>query len=716
MQASYYTERQAEDAMSIMATWMSHNSKLRVVYHGGTAVDADIFNATIRIPRLACASGMTQEALMLLRTRVYHEAGHIDETKLTKNEYPKGVLHEIWNALEDRRMEAVLARKHKGCDMVFRWSAQHHNRKIAEKLTSGHPAKPLWEALVAMSFILEGLQPAWNLSDKARAYVDAAYDEFAKIRLTKNAKGALALAKKIYDILKETHQEYKEQRPQPQPQPQQGEPQEQEDGESSGQESGQAQPPQDFDDEEEQEEQEGKKSSSSGDDEDESEKSDSDSEDKEDEDDSDGSSGSSGDEEDGEEDEDDISSGKSGDDNGDDSEESDDDSDGSSGGEDDGDDSESNGQNTDESGSQEDKNSSKPVKDADNHNDSDDPKYEPKNSEQDDKGDKEEDKQSDEEMEKELQKESDGISKEEIENEELDDYFKDLDPRDSEYLSRRDYDQHIIPPSSDDDRMEYKNRRETVAVMVAAMTRSLEQALRSLARCRKKPYLRQGNIDKQRLVHIAKGLSKEVFCTTRNGMTLDVAVEIIIDESGSMNEWMEVQLLAMAIGEALEAIHIPFEITGTTTTGGRRPPLDGFSRTNPIMYRHYKTFEEQWRTVRQRIIHTSRRNNNIDGEAVEYCAFRLAQRKEKRKIIFSLSDGEPCGGQGNDEALAANITRVCQRARENKIEVYGFGIGTVQPKRYYGSKYFVYLQDPESMGADFVRRFAAIVTGGAVHV
>ena len=144
-----------------------------------------------------------------------------------------------------------------------------------------------------------------------------------------------------------------------------------------------------------------------------------------------------------------------------------------------------------------------------------------------------------------------------------------------------------------------------VAVMVAAMTRSLEQALRSLARCRKKPYMRQGRIDRQRFVQIAKNLSKEVFYKTRDGMSLDVAVEIIIDESGSMSGWLEVQLLALAIGEALTAIHVPFEITGTTTSGHSAPPLDGFSRTKPIIYRHYKAFGEQWHTVRHRIINTS---------------------------------------------------------------------------------------------------------------
>ena len=729
--AGYYTERQAEDAMAILASWMGHNNNLRVKYHNGTAVDADIFQGTIRIPRLACASGLTQEALMLLRTRVYHEAGHIDETKLTKREYPKkGVLFEIWNALEDRRMEAALARKHKGCETVFRWSGQHHNKKIAEKLNAGKPAKPLWEALVAMSFLLEGLQPAWNLSEKAQAYVDAAYDEFVKIRQMKSAKETLGLAKRIYDILKDAHQEYKKEHQQSQEKSQEqeqqdGEPQSGETQEVEGEASSQG--PRDFDEEEEQEQQEQKESRAKAkeeEEEDESEESkpgeeSGDEGDEENEDDSDksGSDSDEGDEENEDEGEDEDGESKAADSDSDKDEEGEDEDDSDSG--------------SSDSNEDEDEEDGDNSKDADSDHDSDDShggesetgknkndNDEPKDGEEENPSSdgEEEDEQSDEEIEQEMEDECEGVSKEDIENEELEDYFKNLDPRDTDYLSRRDLDEHLIPDIDDDDKQEYKDRREMVAVMVAAMTRSLEQALRSLARCHKKPYMRQGSIDRKRYVQIAKNLSKEVFYKTRTGMNLDVAVEIIIDESGSMDNYLDVQLLGLAIGEALEAIHIPFEITGTTTSGDHTPPLDEFTRTNPIVYRHYKTFNEKWHTVRSRIVHTGQHNNNIDGEAIEYCAFRLAQRKESRKIVFSLSDGEPCGGQGNDEALAANIIRVCQRSRESGIEVYGFGIGTTAPKRYYGAKYFVYLKDSVSMGPQFVRKFADIVTGGMVHV
>jgi len=295
---------------------------------------------------------------------------------------------------------------------------------------------------------------------------------------------------------------------------------------------------------------------------------------------------------------------------------------------------------------------------------------------------------------------------------------KNLDPEDAKYTARRDLDEHIIPENGDAERSLFKERREMVAVAVASMTRGLEQALRSMSRNRKQAFLQRGRIDQRRLTEIAKGISKEVFYKTRKGEKLDVAVEIIIDESGSMSNYLEVQLLALAIGEALTAIGIPFEITGTTTKGGFRtriPPREGFTRTNPIAYRHYKTFGETWMSARSRIVHTGQRNNNIDGEAVEYCAFRLAQRKESRKVIFSLSDGEPCGGQGNDAQLAANLKRVCKKVRKAGTEVYGFGIGTNGPESLYGKEWFVYLKGSAEMGPAFVRKFADVVTGGRIR-
>ena len=148
----YYDESGAQNAMAIIAKWMGQSSNLRVLYHDGTAVDADIFNGVIRIPRLACSGGLTEETMQLLRHRVYHEAGHISKTKLDKDDYPSGALFEILNAIEDRRMEKAVEVEYPGATPVFDFGHRYNHQKIVERAAEEGIDAPLWEALVAMSF------------------------------------------------------------------------------------------------------------------------------------------------------------------------------------------------------------------------------------------------------------------------------------------------------------------------------------------------------------------------------------------------------------------------------------------------------------------------------------------------------------------------------------------------------------------------------------
>ena len=694
----YRSGRQVEDAMAVVAGFISNNRNIDVRYHEGTAVCADIFNNKIRIPKLACASGISQEDLMVFRGRVYHEAGHIDISSLARSEFPKGALFHIWNAIEDVWMEAKESKKHKGCEVVFRHNAKFHNREIGKRIIANGAAGPLFEANSAMMLTYVGLQPSWELSDKAQVYFKAAYETFAELAFSKNSQDNLRLAKRILKILKQASKEYNKKnpektpqqqqpQPQPQPQPQNGE------EKSSDNEDAQAGIPGDVDDEEEEQSggSSGEPDENSEPDEESDKKSDDESKDSSPEEDSEekngdvkGDSKSKEDSEEGDEGKEDCDSGSE------------------SGGESD---SDSDDECSDSDGDSE-----------DNNSDDSSSKSKPGGGTESEEQDSVEEDNDDSEDGGDLENEVEGLSRQEALDEKIEEIIQNIDPRDSEYLSRRDLDKHIVPDIDDRDKSTFECRRGDVSVMVAAMTRTLEQALRSMARNRKERFLRRGRIDKRRLVQIARGLSKEVFYKTREGASLNTAVEIVIDESGSMSEaCLSVQLLAMAIGEALTAIGVPFEITGTTTTG-QRLPLDGMTRTQPMVYRHYKSFDEKWQAVRSRIVKTGAHQNNIDGEAVEYAAFRLSQRPEKRKVVFSLSDGRPFGAQGMEAQLGSNLIRVCKRCRESGIEVYGFGILTELPRQYYGHEYFLYLDGIETIGPDFTRKFTEIITKGAVRL
>ena len=99
---------------------------------------------------------------------------------------------------------------------------------------------------------------------------------------------------------------------------------------------------------------------------------------------------------------------------------------------------------------------------------------------------------------------------------------------------------------------------------------------------------------------------------------------------------------------------------------------------------------------------------------VEFAAMRLAQRKEKRKIIFSLSDGCPCGGEGNDYDLGRKLIRECEKCRTSGIEVYSFGIGTDEPSKYYGKEFSVRL-DGNEIGKGLSTGISSVMTKGKIR-
>ena len=693
----YRGTAEVEDAMAVVAKWISANRSIKVVYHKGAVVDADVMKGVIRIPRMACASGVTEDALMLVRGQVYHEAGHIGETKgVDRAEYPKGALFSVWNALEDRRMESVVADKHVGAGPAFSWMMDFYHKEIAGK--AGKEKAALWESLVAMSFQSEGKAPIWKLSDKAQVYFDKGYDKFCEWRGCADVRATLELAKELHELLKDASEDFKQK-------------QNQGGGQGEGEEG---------EGEEGQEKQEGKgKSKKSKKGEKGEEKSEGgeggEGDDKgEKDEDGEGSGSGSGDfedEEEGEEgkqekgkeeDKDGEEDGEGGDSEGADGS----DGDGDAEGESDGD------------GAEGGKADSKAGKSEDGEASEGDGKvvpggeYNPQDEEA--QGGKGED------WGKELEDECDGVTQQEVAGKVLAEMFGDMDTSDL-YFSRRDLDVHAAVPSDDDSKTMFKGLRESCGVAVASMTGALKQALRSMSRVRKNPYQRQGRIDGKRLVAISQGLSKEVFFRKTDGVDLDVAVEIVIDESGSMiGKTGEVAKLAAVLGETLKAIGVPFEVTGSTTMYQQgeagMPAIGDMDRVNPIIYKHYKTFGEDWAAVRQRVVNVSSNLHNVDGEVVEYAAFRLAGRKERRKIVFSLSDGEPCAGHNNDMDMGRNLKRVCERARKNGVEVYGFGIGSYAPQTFYGARNFMFLEKADTMGADFIRDFVGKITGGRVRV
>jgi cobalamin biosynthesis protein CobT len=663
-----FSTNEIEDSLRVVADFIGDKG-VTVVYHDKPSVYADVDTKTIYIPRTGT---LNHKTLMMLRGKVYHEAGHCSETKLPKGKTPSGVKFKILNAVEDRRMEGVLKKKYKGAGPVLSYQCKELNKEYAtsinkEKQNPNYEPNPVMEALVGMSFKYEGLVPAWTVSDEANDYMDECYEEFCKTRLAENTSDCLKIADKIYEIMKDMNQE---------PDNEDGE----DEGEGQGNEEG---------DEESDGEGEGQEDSE------------------------DDNSGEGQGEEDSEDD-------NSGEGQGEGEGEEDSEGEGQSEGEGESDSegegsSESQGKGQGDSGSEEgdsEQNESSQSKSGGGNKRSG-----KKN--QADEGDVKSEKLSEATLEEMLEDQAQGTQLEDVAAESIKKLLESVDPEDKAYTCKREDDEHIVPEIGARERKIYKERRERVASDIMGMSRYLEQALRSMAMSYKHPYMTRGKIDPKRYTAIAKSLSKQVFFTTDPGSSINTAVSIVIDESGSMGEYLQIQLLAMALGETLNSIKVPFEIIGGTTkywsNDSRTNNTNGFTRTNPIVYYHYKSFEENWAYSKERITTSSSRKHYVDGEMVEYASMRLREKSETRKIIFSLSDGHPEAGQGNQRLFAGNLRNVCSKCRKDGIEVYGFGINTREPQQFYGKDNFIHLEG-NKMGQAFYKTMADIITKGAVTI
>jgi cobalamin biosynthesis protein CobT len=113
--------------------------------------------------------------------------------------------------------------------------------------------------------------------------------------------------------------------------------------------------------------------------------------------------------------------------------------------------------------------------------------------------------------------------------------------------------------------------------------------------------------------------------------------------------------------------------------------LNLYTRFGGLDVLEIKKFNERWQDVNWRVLHMHAEENNYDAESVLLSARRLAQRKEKRKILLVMSDGIPsCDPSGESRApFEAYLHRVIKEIRMTGIELIGIGINCQQVGVYY---------------------------------
>lgn len=282
---------------------------------------------------------------------------------------------------------------------------------------------------------------------------------------------------------------------------------------------------------------------------------------------------------------------------------------------------------------------------------------------------------------------------------------------------------------------------------VRSTTGPLQKELRRLIAARtmskRLPGLRRGRIHSSSLHRILAG-DDRVFFRREEAPALDTAVMLLIDCSGSMYgpRLKLATETGYALGNVFNRLGISFECLGFTTAHRTHPDsaiwsgkqyqeeLEEASRSatihryEPIAIAGFKKFDERWTPeVQRRLAHTY--NNNGGGIAGfemggtpescsnEFAARRLLQRKEQRKIMITMTDGEPtiC-------PYAANLGRYAARQRSAAvtkliegagIDLIGIGIQHAAPQAYYANS--MVINSLDEMPSQLLNLFKKLLVG-----
>ena len=233
--------------------------------------------------------------------------------------------------------------------------------------------------------------------------------------------------------------------------------------------------------------------------------------------------------------------------------------------------------------------------------------------------------------------------------------------------------------------------------MVAPLQKDLERAIAARSLSMYSAGHRSGRIHAANLSRLAVG-DDRVFRRKHEATSKDVAVELVVDASGSMDGQKidTATQAAYALASVLERIGIKCEVICFTTGEGcaDHATLSAetaklgrrFSRVEALYMPILKGFDERMTTdVKARfgwLPNSNILHNNVDGECVEIAARRLMNRRETGKIMMVLSDGAPHAA-GETHTLAPHLKKTIADITRAGVNVIGIGIQSDEVRRFY---------------------------------
>ena len=199
--------------------------------------------------------------------------------------------------------------------------------------------------------------------------------------------------------------------------------------------------------------------------------------------------------------------------------------------------------------------------------------------------------------------------------------------------------------------------------------------------------VRKGKLDQSRLSRIcynAPGFSERVFKNRIENTTLDAAVTVLVDMSGSMggDKFFFAYASAMLMNEVCHTLGIPLEILGFTddydpTTYGNVAPL-------MFIYKAFSDLHVADEDLELAFSCSSRHmHGNPDGENIIWAHDRLIRRKERKKLLLVMSDGCPAASKSSCGLEEFTLKAIKEIEASKHVDIYGLGLCNNSVTDYY---------------------------------
>jgi cobalamin biosynthesis protein CobT len=290
----------------------------------------------------------------------------------------------------------------------------------------------------------------------------------------------------------------------------------------------------------------------------------------------------------------------------------------------------------------------------------------------------------------------------------------------------------VLNPSEDEvvgaqphphDRLTYQAIKSAMGPELGTVRRKLERVLMAMKESNWENGKRSGRLNVRRNARKIIELRPDVFKKRVEENTINAAMSLLIDLSGSMSSDGKLRLATqatIAVVEALDGTGIPIEVSGhhTFISELSRRAWDDMdaeeqrrvSRAQNIRNRVFKGFDDPLSRCRNALGGMPRMSSgaNADGDAILMAAKRLLDRREDRKVMLVLSDGQPAYSSHNRDIH--QHTRDCvQWCVEQGIEIVGLGIKSSAVARYYPRH--VVVQSMDGFAKTYIDEVAKLLTG-----